>query len=143
MDRTKLGLVLAKDFPRIACRRFPRATDVQDSTGDPELPAWMLHSKWERGDIGSLHPHMHTRGKDFEYRLVFPGGETRTILKVPPTTGTGSSGTTWPSPSCSQGNQDRVHRPFRQFAEQSGEPGPNQDRDLGTAKLGRDDGGIF
>ena len=26
---------------------------------------------------------MHTRGKDFEYRLVFPSGETKTILRVP------------------------------------------------------------
>jgi Copper type II ascorbate-dependent monooxygenase, C-terminal domain len=30
-----------------------------------------------------MHPHMHTRGKDMEYRLVFPNGETRTILNVP------------------------------------------------------------
>jgi hypothetical protein len=28
-------------------------------------------------------PHMHLRGKDFEYRLVFPTGETQTILSVP------------------------------------------------------------
>jgi hypothetical protein len=33
--------------------------------------------------LSSLHPHMHMRGKDFEYRLVFPNGETRTILRVP------------------------------------------------------------
>ncbi len=26
---------------------------------------------------------MHTRGKDFEYRLVFPNGEKQTLLKVP------------------------------------------------------------
>jgi hypothetical protein len=26
---------------------------------------------------------MHARGKDFEYRSVFPDGETRTILRVP------------------------------------------------------------
>ena len=26
---------------------------------------------------------MHARGKDFEYRVVFPSGETRTILRVP------------------------------------------------------------
>jgi hypothetical protein len=26
---------------------------------------------------------MHGRGKDFEYRLVFPSGETQTILSVP------------------------------------------------------------
>jgi len=28
-------------------------------------------------------PHMHLRGKDFEYRLIFPTGETQTILRVP------------------------------------------------------------
>jgi len=28
-------------------------------------------------------PHMHLRGKDFEYRLVYPTGETQTILSVP------------------------------------------------------------
>jgi hypothetical protein len=33
--------------------------------------------------LASIHPHMHARGKDFEYRLVFPNGETRTILRVP------------------------------------------------------------
>jgi hypothetical protein len=26
---------------------------------------------------------MHLRGKDFEYRLIYPTGETETILKVP------------------------------------------------------------
>ena len=27
-------------------------------------------------------PHMHLRGKDFELRLVFPTGETQTVLKA-------------------------------------------------------------
>jgi hypothetical protein len=31
----------------------------------------------------AMLPHMHLRGKDFEYRLVFPTGETQTILRVP------------------------------------------------------------
>ena len=26
---------------------------------------------------------MHGRGKDFEYRVVYPSGETRTLLRVP------------------------------------------------------------
>lgn len=26
---------------------------------------------------------MHLRGKDFEFRLTLPGGETQTLLKVP------------------------------------------------------------
>ena len=33
--------------------------------------------------IISFFPHMHLRGKDFEYRAVFPNGETQTLLRVP------------------------------------------------------------
>jgi len=28
-------------------------------------------------------PHMHLRGKDFEYRAVYPTGETEALLRVP------------------------------------------------------------
>jgi hypothetical protein len=28
-------------------------------------------------------PHMHFRGKDFEYRVKYPNGETETLLRVP------------------------------------------------------------
>ena len=31
----------------------------------------------------SLFPHMHLRGKDFEYRVVFPDGKKQTLLSVP------------------------------------------------------------
>jgi hypothetical protein len=30
----------------------------------------------------SAQPHMHLRGKDFELRLVYPTGETQTVLKA-------------------------------------------------------------
>ena len=30
-----------------------------------------------------MQPHMHMRGKDFKYRLVYPSGEAETALKVP------------------------------------------------------------
>src|SRR5260370_18218220 len=33
--------------------------------------------------LTSLFPHMHLRGKDFEFRVVLPGGETQTLLKGP------------------------------------------------------------
>ena len=33
--------------------------------------------------LASLHPHMHGRGKDFEYRAVFPSGKTDILLRVP------------------------------------------------------------
>jgi hypothetical protein len=33
--------------------------------------------------LASMQPHMHLRGKDFEYRVVYPTGESETLLKVP------------------------------------------------------------
>jgi hypothetical protein len=29
-----------------------------------------------------LQPHMHLRGKDYEVRLIFPSGDTRTVLRA-------------------------------------------------------------
>ena len=37
----------------------------------------------EEAKLIDLMPHMHLRGKDFEYRLVYPTGESQTILRVP------------------------------------------------------------
>ena len=31
----------------------------------------------------SVTPHMHLRGKDFRYELVYPDGKTETVLSVP------------------------------------------------------------
>jgi hypothetical protein len=31
----------------------------------------------------SMMPHMHLRGKAFEYRAVYPSGESETLLRVP------------------------------------------------------------
>ncbi len=33
--------------------------------------------------ILNLMPHMHLRGKDFEYRLIYPDGSSKMILSVP------------------------------------------------------------
>jgi len=47
---------------------------------------YQVDAEFEMGHeakLTSLLPHMHLRGKDFEYRLVFPTGETQTILRVP------------------------------------------------------------
>jgi hypothetical protein len=31
----------------------------------------------------SMNPHMHLRGKSFEYRIVYPTGESEVLLRVP------------------------------------------------------------
>jgi len=84
MDRTKLGLVFAKGKPA------KRVQTLSASNGTfkipPQDPNFRVDASFEirkEVTLASLHPHMHTRGKDFEYRLVFPNGETRTLLRVP------------------------------------------------------------
>src|SRR5712671_4118029 len=59
---------------------------MASSRFSPERPI----IRWKRSfvlgtnvTLYGLHPHMHGRGKDFEYRVKFPTGETRTLLSVP------------------------------------------------------------
>ena len=34
-------------------------------------------------ELIGMQPHMHSRGKDFEFRAIYPNGETETLLRVP------------------------------------------------------------
>jgi type 1 glutamine amidotransferase len=83
-DRTRIGLVFAKEPPQ------KRVFTVSATNGKFKIPAgapdYRVDAELELGadvTLFSLHPHMHGRGKDFEYRLRSPGGDTRTLLKVP------------------------------------------------------------
>jgi hypothetical protein len=38
---------------------------------------------YEDAQLLSMFPHMHVRGKSFEYRATYPTGETETLLAVP------------------------------------------------------------
>jgi hypothetical protein len=84
MDRTKLGLVFAKEPPT------KRVQTLSASNGTFKIPPGDSNYRVDASfairkpvTLASIHPHMHARGKDFEYRVVFPNGETRTILRVP------------------------------------------------------------
>jgi len=80
----RLGIIFAKEPPR------ERVLTLSATNGTfkipPGHPNYRVDSSFEVATdvkLSGLHPHMHGRGKDFEYRLVFPGGESRTILSVP------------------------------------------------------------
>jgi hypothetical protein len=84
MDRTTVGFVFAKGPVT------ERVYTLAASTARFEIPAgdpnYKVDASFEFGGnatIVSLHPHMHLRGKDFEYRAVYPTGESETLLKVP------------------------------------------------------------
>jgi len=83
-DRTKVGLVFAKQPPRQ--RIF--AIDPQNSnfTIPAGNPNFRVEADLEIGadvKLVSMLPHMHFRGKDFEVQVRYPDGRTETVLKVP------------------------------------------------------------
>ena len=51
--------------------------------GDPDYRVDARVKLHEPATLVSLLPHMHLRGKSFEFRLVLPTGETETLLRVP------------------------------------------------------------
>jgi len=84
LDRTKIGFVFAKSPVT------ERVLTLAATTRKFEIPAgdanYRVDSTFEFGDdakVISYLPHMHLRGKDFEYRAVYPTGETETLLNVP------------------------------------------------------------
>jgi hypothetical protein len=84
-DRSKVGLVLAKNQPK---RRF--FTSGALTNHEFTIPAgadnYELKTEITVQDAVELtwiQPHMHMRGKDYEVRAIYPTGETQTLLKVP------------------------------------------------------------
>lgn len=83
-DRSKVGLVFAKEPPK------ERVLTLSATNGTfiipPGDPNYKVEAEFEVRTpvkLVSLHPHMHGRGKDFEYRLLYPDGEEITLLRVP------------------------------------------------------------
>jgi hypothetical protein len=83
-DRTKVGLIFAKQPPR----QEVLMGDINN--GLFEIPPGSANTKVE--SIGSFskdvkiwafHPHMHIRGKDMTYTAVYPDGREEVLLKVP------------------------------------------------------------
>ena len=83
-DQTRLGIVFAKEPPK------ERVLTLSATNGTfhipPGDPNYRVDATFEVGTdvkLAGLHPHMHGRGKDFLYKLVYPTNESQTILSVP------------------------------------------------------------
>ncbi len=84
VDRTKVGLVFARRPPQtqiVAMRAsnhwfsIPAGAAAHRVEASTTLP--------EPASLVAMRPHMHLRGKSFEFRAVYPSGETRILLRVP------------------------------------------------------------
>lgn len=82
-DASKVGLVLAKAPPQ---RRYffnagPTALNLSIPPRDGNAEVASEITVMEDMKLVYAQPHMHLRGKDFEMRLIYPTGESETVLK--------------------------------------------------------------
>jgi hypothetical protein len=83
-DLSKIGLVFAREKPTERAQTF--AASSLTFKIPPQDPNFEVDAKQvfpNGAQILSLFPHMHLRGKAFEYDLTYPDGRTETLLKVP------------------------------------------------------------
>ncbi len=84
VDRTKVGFVFAKS--PVKERVITLAATDHKFEIPPNDPNYKVNATFEFADdakVIAYLPHMHLRGKDFEYRAVYPTGEKETLLNVP------------------------------------------------------------
>jgi hypothetical protein len=83
-DRSRIGVIFAKEPPkeRVFTSNATNSKFVIPP-GDPAFKVVSSITLQQSARLVDLMPHMHYRGKDFEYRAVYPTGEEQTLLSVP------------------------------------------------------------
>ena len=85
VDKTKIGLVFAKEPPTervITSAAVNTMFAIPPGDGNFRVDG-KAQPHGHPGKLISFFPHMHLRGKAFEYRLIQPSGEVETLLRVP------------------------------------------------------------
>ena len=83
-DKTYFGLTFAKEQPKE--RVVTMAVETQDFVIPAGAPNHRVDATFDVENemtLTALFPHMHLRGKAYEYRLVHPDGTKETLLNVP------------------------------------------------------------
>jgi peroxiredoxin/mono/diheme cytochrome c family protein len=83
-DRSSVGLIYAKQPPTQEVRtRSIAQRSFAIPPGDSNYKVESKSTFQADTQLLSFFPHMHFRGKDFEYRAIYPDGKTETFLSVP------------------------------------------------------------
>jgi hypothetical protein len=83
-DRSSLGLIFAKEPPTTVVRtRSISRKALNILPGDSNYEARSMTTFDQEVELLSFLPHMHLRGKDFKYEVVYPNGKKETLLSVP------------------------------------------------------------
>jgi hypothetical protein len=83
-DRTRIGLKFTNEAPRERIYTLVAANNkFAIPAGDPNYQVDSSFTFGHDVKVVSFLPHMHLRGKDFEYRVKYPDGRIEAILNVP------------------------------------------------------------
>jgi hypothetical protein len=83
-DRSRIGFIFAKEPPaERVVNAFVSNHNLHIPAGDANAEVNARVKLYEDTQLLSLFPHMHVRGKSFEYKATYPSGETETLLTVP------------------------------------------------------------
>jgi hypothetical protein len=83
-DRSRVGLILAHQKPRERVLELAAANiRFAVPAGEPDYRVDARVTLHEEATLVSLLPHMHLRGKSFEFRVAYPDGRKETLLVVP------------------------------------------------------------
>ena len=84
VDHTKVGLVFAKEKPTERAQTLAGTNlSFKIPPGDPNYRVDAKTTFPKETTILNFFPHMHLRGKSFEYRIVYPDGRKEVLLRVP------------------------------------------------------------
>ena len=83
-DISKVGIVFATEKPTERVLTLAAANpQFASPPGDSNYRVDAKITLQDDSTLIDLLPHMHFRGKDFEYRVTYPSGEKETLLNVP------------------------------------------------------------
>lgn len=83
-DRSRIGIIFAKEKPQAKVLTLAAGTaSFEIPAGDPNYQVDAKLKLQRDVTLVTMLPHMHFRGKDFEYRVTYPSGEKETLLLVP------------------------------------------------------------
>jgi hypothetical protein len=83
-DISKIGIVFATVKPTERVLTLAAVNgNFAIPPGDPNYRVDSKITLQDDSTLVNLLPHMHFRGKDFEYRVTYPSGEKETLLSVP------------------------------------------------------------
>lgn len=82
-DQTRIGLVFSKEAPKERIITLGALNNrFTIPAGDANFKAEAIAPIMNQMTMLSLFPHLHLRGRAFQYDIIYPTGESQTLLKV-------------------------------------------------------------